>query len=119
MSYLYLASPYTHNDPAVMEERYQKAAEMCAYLLRRGMYVYSPIVHCHELAKNFDLPRDFSFWKGYNTAMLRHADKLLVLTIPGVSESVGVQEEISLAASLNLPTIYFSRPVDLLGRVIL
>lgn len=103
MSYTYIASPYTHDKEHVMHDRYLIAASYTASLLRLHHHCYSPIVHCHELAVKFDLPRELDFWKRYNTSMLRHADELYVLCIPGWKESRGVQFEIDLAEQLGLP----------------
>jgi len=71
MSYIYLASPYSHPSHEIMHERYEQAAAVTAHFLRNHRYVYSPIVHCHELARRHDLPRNINFWKDYNVAMLR------------------------------------------------
>ena len=79
---LYLASPYSDPDPLIMKTRFLLAEQVTARLLQREIWVYSPIVHCHELALKYELPTDFTFWRAYNFAMLRHADELFVLKIP-------------------------------------
>ena len=66
-------------------------------MLQSGLAVYSPIVHCHELAKIADLPREAAFWMKYNFTMLAAAEILGVLMLPGWKESVGVTAEISKA----------------------
>lgn len=105
---IYLASPYTDQDEQVMHLRF-KAAEHCtASLLKKRMWVYSPIVHCHQLAQEFDLPKDFEFWKAYNFAMLRHASGMGILKISGWDISKGVTEERKLAKTLGLPTYFFT-----------
>lgn len=83
---IYLASPYTHRDEAIVCYRYTVAEKITAKLLCDGMVVYSPIVHCHHIAKNHTLPTDFAFWKKYNFAMLSKADELYVLKIDGWGE---------------------------------
>ena len=47
---IYVASPYTHEDPAVREERYLAALRYTAKLLANKRWCFSPIVHCHDLA---------------------------------------------------------------------
>jgi len=106
MSYIYLASPYTHPNPDIMQERYEHAARVTAEMLNRRQYVYSPIVHCHELACRHDLPRDINFWRDYNTAMLRLAGQLKVLKLEGWEQSVGVQFEMDLAKRLGIPIFF-------------
>ena len=94
MSYIYIASPYTHKDPNVVEQRYLKVMEATAHFLNQGIHVYSPVVHCHELAHRHNLPKDFEFWQDYNFAMLVSAHELWVIMIDGWKESVGVQSEL-------------------------
>ena len=102
MSYVYLASPYSHEDHYVMEKRYQQVLKKTAELMNEGEHIYSPIVHCHEVARQYDLPRDFGFWQHYNRSMLLSAVEMYVLCIEGWKESVGVQEEIKFAESLGI-----------------
>lgn len=94
---IYVASPYTHQDISVMEARYHKAMDLTAFLLKKEWWCYSPIVHCHEMAVKFDLPRDFGFWKRYNWHMLLQASAFFVLDIDGWQESKGVAEEFEFA----------------------
>jgi hypothetical protein len=46
---IYLASPYSHPNPAVREQRFQAACQAAAALLRSGQAVFAPIVHSHPL----------------------------------------------------------------------
>jgi hypothetical protein len=73
-----------------------------AWLLRQGIWTFSPIVHCHELAKRHSFPRDFLFWQNYNFAMLGASRGLFVLKLPGWQQSKGVAGEIAKAKELNL-----------------
>jgi len=100
---IYLASPYSHPDPLIMKTRFLLAEQVTAAFLTRRLWVYSPIVHCHELAQRYELPTDFAYWQEYNIDMLRRSDYLTVLTIPGWRESVGVAGEISVARMLSMP----------------
>lgn len=109
MSYIYLASPYNsgtsrYTDPELKrEDRYKAALYSTAWLMQQKFLVYSPIVHNHELAKQFKLPIDFKYWQGYNIAMLTPASHLYVLTIPGWTDSEGVQGEINYCRDLRKP----------------
>lgn len=100
---IYLASPYSHPDPLIVKTRFLLAEQATAILLQRKEWVYSPIVHCHELSQRYELPGDFAYWQGYNIDMLRRCDMLTVLTIPGWRESVGVTAELTVARTLNMP----------------
>lgn len=97
MSYIYLAQPYSDPDHIMMQQRYIAGCEATAILLNNDRHVYAPIVHCHEIAKLHDLPRDFPFWRRYNYAMLAPANLLLVLQLPGWDISTGVGAEIDFA----------------------
>jgi hypothetical protein len=99
----YLGSPYTSLSKAVMQMRYEMARKVCAEMLNNGEITYSPIVHCHELARHHDLTRDFAFWQHYNFAMLDLASELVVLRLEGWEDSTGLRGEIEHAKSLSLP----------------
>ena len=92
---VYLANPYTHKDPDIMQERYEKACEFTAALKRNGWYVFSPIAHSHGPAQ-YGLPKDYEYWSGYCELMLPKCDIMMVLKLDGWQESVGVQAEIDL-----------------------
>jgi hypothetical protein len=100
MSYTYIASPYSHPDASVRAQRYEQVLAFCAELLRAEIPVYSPIVHCHQVALDHSLPTDAQFWLSYNFAMLRPARFLYVYCIPGWNKSIGVTAEISFWRSL-------------------
>lgn len=108
MSYIYLASPYSHANPDVMEARFLAAEAVLAHLLRTSEWTYSPIVHCHALAKRHDLPTDHEFWGSYNLAMLHRAHNITVLTLPGWEESRGVQQELQWARAIGLSIGFYS-----------
>lgn len=94
MSYYYLASPYSHFSPEVLEERFRLAMSATAWMLKQRRWVYSPIVHCHQLAQEHVLPTDADYWRDYDFAMLDSAAGLIVLLLPGWQESKGMKAEI-------------------------
>jgi len=101
--FAYLASPYTHSNPRIVETRYLQALHATHLLLAQRTPIYSPIVHCHHLAHTNNLPTDADFWLWYNKNMLACARKLLVLKLPGWRESKGVEYEMEFAKELSLP----------------
>lgn len=105
---LYLASPYTDPDDKIREIRYHQAMHAVAHLLKLGHIVFSPIVHCHELAKQHDLPKDISFWWRYNRAMLHNSSSLWILTLDGWRSSKGIKKEAAYAIQRKLPIHYLS-----------
>jgi hypothetical protein len=104
--YSYLCSPYSHPDPAVRAERYVAVLKETAYLLKMGLHIYSPIVHCHELAKVANMPTDAEFWKAYNFCMIRSAEYVKVLMLDGWEASVGIKGEVEEARRLHIPVMY-------------
>lgn len=103
---IYLASPYSHPSPFVREIRYLLTMKKLANLLKQEIVVYSPIVHCHELAKIAGLPSHADFWRKYNFAMMNAGEALYVFCLEGWKESVGVKEEIAHAQYMKMPIQY-------------
>lgn len=102
---IYLASPYSHPDHAVREQRFQEACRAAAKLIRLGYAVFSPIAHSHPICQH-GCPGDWDSWEAFDQELLSHCDEVVVLAIDGWRESVGVQAEIRLAAKLGKPVRY-------------
>lgn len=103
---IYLASPYTHDDPAVREERFRAACRATADLFRRGLNVVSPVAHTHPLVAHGGLDEPFEFWHEYDRDLLSRCDSVLVLMLAGWEESTGVRSEIAMARSMSKPIEY-------------
>jgi nucleoside 2-deoxyribosyltransferase len=104
---IYLASPYSHPDPAVREQRFRAACRAAVALLRAVQVVFSPITHSHPLAQH-GLPGNWQFWERYDRAFLERCDEVVVLMLDGWGESVGVQAEIRIAWELGKPVRYLA-----------
>jgi len=102
----YLATPYSHDDPEVREERFRIVNEVAGDLIQKGEMVFSPISQCHPIAKAKELPMDWEYWLEFDKAFLECCCKLYVLRIDGWKESSGVQAEIKIAKELNIPIEY-------------
>ena len=109
---IYLASPYSHADAAIREERFHAACVAAAQLMRAGNVVYSPIVHSHPIALH-GLPTDWRFWERHDREQLVRCDEVVVLTIDGWRESEGVQAEIRIAAEHGKPVRYLEPETQL------
>ena len=103
---IYLASPYSHFDPFVREERFLRACKAVAYLLEQQKWVYSPVVHCHQIAMLAELPKEFDFWKEYNFHMLSQSKELKILRIDGWERSQGIAAEHAFAEKNEIPVSY-------------
>lgn len=96
---IYLASPYSTGNGNTIEENYAIVAKKVSELMAQNLHVFSPIVHCHHLAMEYDLPKDFGYWRKRNEAWIDMCDVLWVLKMKGWEKSVGVQGEIAYAKS--------------------
>lgn len=96
---MYLASPYSHPDPEVRQQRFDAACAAAAALMRTGHQVFSPIVHGHPLTQQ-GLPGDWSFWERHARWHLERCDEVVVLMLDGWDASEGVQAEIMIAGDL-------------------
>ena len=108
MSLIYLASPYSHDDPTVRQSRFEAVTAKAAELFRAGTLVFSPITHCHPIAAAHSLPTNIRFWESYCRRMLMHCDELYVLQLPGLGESAGVALEVNFALSISTPITYIN-----------
>jgi hypothetical protein len=102
---IYLASPYSHSDPAVREFRFREACRAAAKFMRCGQPVFSPIAHGHCIC-TYGLPTDWRFWEPFDRRQLERCDEVVVLMLDGWRESVGVQAEIRIAAESGKPVRY-------------
>lgn len=106
--YEYLASPYTHAEPFVREQRYLAVMDAACVLLKCGIMVYSPIIHFHALSKIYGLaPNDPLFYE-HGLRMLDSSRGMLILRLEGWAKSTGIAAEIKRAAEKNKSITYLS-----------
>jgi hypothetical protein len=87
MKYVYIAGPYTHDDPVVNTANVIHAADKLASC---GYYPYVPHL---TLFWHLIHPHDIKFWYALDLAWLKKCDCLLRL--PG--ESSGADNEVTIA----------------------
>jgi hypothetical protein len=103
---IYLATPYSHPDHAVMEARFVRACQLAGALMSRGEIVFCPIAHTHPIAVQCELPRGWDFWERYDREMLSRASRLIVAQMDGWDVSRGIAGEARIAAELGVPVRY-------------
>ena len=102
----YLASPYSHPDPWVRQERYNQALNALTKLLSADKFVFSPIVHSHHADGRLRGEKDHSFWMRQAIEMLKRSDRLTVLMLDGWKQSKGVAQEVVFASRQGIPVDY-------------
>ena len=113
---VYIMSPYTHDDPEVMEQRFDLVEHYEALLTYKfpDALFYSPISHFHQTALAFGLPRDVVYWRKKNACMIIRCQLGIVLRIEGWMESEGMEWERDLFAEFGIP--YTIDDIDLSGE---
>ncbi len=127
MKKIYLAVPYTHEDPEVVECRVRMVNILASRLVNDGYNVFSPISHFHPIAAAGGLPTDWEAWKEIDASFIDWADELWVFCLPDWDVSKGVREEIKLAEATDKPVRYlvitdpwyliFDKHFDLLFKI--
>lgn len=99
--YWYLASPYRAYDPGAMyktaEDRLQAAFEaacrFAARLMDFEVNVFSPVAHCHHIAKFTELSKHSDAWLQIQKPYMEGAKGLLIGRLPGWENSTGLAYE--------------------------
>lgn len=103
----YLASPYSHPDPQIMQSRYEQAEYVAYELICKGYTLIEPITSSHHKSIRFGINTAYENWKQNCRNLIAVADGVIVAsTIDGWKESVGVQDEITIAKELGKPVFY-------------
>lgn len=110
--HIYLGSAYSKYE-AGHDAASRVAADAAARLMAAGLCIFAPIPHGHTITLAGDLPKDWTFWKKQCDPMIAAASAIIVLTMHGWQESVGLQYEISEFARHGKPILHAS-PSDLM-----
>ena len=106
MKKIYLACPYSHEDPAVCDQRFRSANQMAAHLMSKGNIVFSPLSHSHPISLCLGNSLDHDFWLAQDRAFVEWCDAIYVYRMQGWEESRGVQREIKWAKDLGKEVKY-------------
>lgn len=114
MSFTYLASPYSHADKQVMEERHDAVCRHAAKMMFRGEAVFCPIAHSHVIAMHMveGMATEQTFWQGVDAPFINGCNKLVVLMLDGWDKSHGVAHEIKTAVERHIPIEYVNPEVN-------
>lgn len=106
---IYLACPYSHDDPSVRRERFRLANEYAGRLMNAGLLIFSPISHTHPIAEEGELPLGWEFWERCDRTYLDVCRAMIVLKLDGWAESKGVSAEIRIMDEMRKPVYYLGR----------
>ena len=103
---VYLACPYSHDDPAVMQQRYETANLIAGQLMQMDYYVFSPLSHSHPITQQCRMNAvDHDFWLAQDCAIFMHCELMMIVDIDGWKDSYGIQLEIQWAMDLDMPIV--------------
>ncbi len=101
---VYLACPYSSDDPKQIHHRFEWSWKACIWGWRQGFYVYSPVAYTHIIACFVPgIPHET--WMVFDLNILSKCHQLWVLTLPGYQNSRGIAQEIDIARQLGIPVI--------------
>jgi len=106
MSFIYLASPYTHKNRETVIWRYERVLREAAKMMEQGHTVFCPIGHSHPIEQMMTKRQGHDFWMKQDIAILRHAESLAVLMLDGWEKSKGMAQEIDFARQAGIPITY-------------
>jgi NTP pyrophosphatase (non-canonical NTP hydrolase) len=98
----YLATPYSHAQWEVKEQRFHLTTLTAYYLFNQGKLVYSPITHNVPI-DNLGILGDWKVWSDFDHSMLSRCDQLLILKLEGWKESKGIAAERAYAQAHGIP----------------
>lgn len=96
---IYLAGPYTHEDPKVEATRFKMLSKVAGHLLNHNddILVFSPISHGYPISKYGKVSGLSEKWQDFNLKMLHQCDELWIVDIEGWEKSKGTKTEIAFA----------------------
>ena len=111
LGYWYLGTPYSLHPEGTLKA-YSDAIEVQAKLASNDIIAYSPIVMGHSIASALTVCPDHDFWMKYNGPLLDGATGLLIVMMPGWTESRGLKEEYNIFVALDKPVLFVNYPLS-------
>jgi len=99
---IYLAGPYTHEDPVVMQDRYEILTQITTNLVSLGYLVFSPITNSHPINLRLKIVKfTWDIWRAYDLIMIAEwADEVWIVPMEGWQNSIGVTGESDFAIKI-------------------
>ena len=106
MKIIYLASPYSHPEKDIIDQRFHRISHIASVLNSKGIVALSPITYGHTLLTYTPMPTDWEFWRNFCLSFLQHSSELWIVKMEGWNKSSGVAEEIEFAIKNSIPIKY-------------
>jgi len=100
---IYLASPFSHDNPWERERRALEVSELASKLMIKGYPIYCPIMNWWQCAKIQKFPPDFEWWMSLDCHFLSKCDAIFIAMMDGWRDSKGVQCERNFAVGHDMP----------------
>jgi len=104
---IYLATPYSHDDPGERQRRYHASCRAAAKLLRAGIAVFNPLANAIPAVELGGLDLEHAEFLEIDLQFLRRSDEVLLLGLDGWEKSDGVRKEI-------FESFFLKKPVTLI-----
>lgn len=99
-SFIYLATPYAHEDPKMEQLRLDAAVKLNRSYIANGLTALSPIAFGKTFIDMELVPPQT--WLEWDIPILKRADEVWVMMMPGWDISVGVTREIKEATEMGI-----------------
>jgi hypothetical protein len=109
MDKIYIASPYSHENSAIRERRYERVRKFITNFYvespKSSLILYSPIVYWHHIAQDGGdkFPDNYNFWLSREVQTMKECVSLWIYGLEGWKDSKGIHREIGIARALGLP----------------
>lgn len=108
---IYLATPYDAH-PGGHAEAWRDTCTATAALLRRGVPVFSPILHFHHTSARVSYSREQ--WLALDERFMAVCGAIVVAMLPGWGVSHGIDHEITYFKKRGRPIAYFDMKAETL-----
>lgn len=107
-TFAYLATPYAYKTAYMRDLRAKAALRITGFLMKNRLYVFSPIVHNHKLKQSGAL-KDWTHgdMMNYDLPFMAVASVLIVGTLPGWEQSMGIKQERITFNDLKKPELIY------------
>ncbi|MGC0362904.1 hypothetical protein ABH922_000888 [Rhodococcus sp. 27YEA15] len=102
MRKIFLACPYSHADPGVVESRFIESNRTAAAIVESGNVVFSQVSMSHPINLTFvdkDKAAIGNLWAPIDEIFMDMLDELIILDLPGWDQSSGIKREIEFFES--------------------